>query len=113
MQNSVRLIGNIGRDTEGRKTPNGKEVASTSIAITENYKDAQGNKVESTEWVNLDFWGNNAVNAVNLLKKGAGVILEGRLKTDSYEKNGVKTYSTKVVVESFIVTKYVTEKATA
>jgi single-strand DNA-binding protein len=114
MKNQVRLIGNIGKDTAVTPLQNGNAVGKASIAISEKYKNAKGELVETTEWVNLEFWGKNAENAGKLLKKGAGVIIDGSIKTDSYEnKDGVKMYATKVVVSEFVVTTYVTEKAAA
>jgi single-strand DNA-binding protein len=111
MKNQVQLIGNIGKDTVVTPLQNGNSVGKASIAISEKYKNAKGELFETTEWVNLEFWGKNAENAGKLLKKGAGVIINGSIKTDSYEKGDVKMYATKVVVSEFIVTNYVTEKA--
>jgi single-strand DNA-binding protein len=111
MKNQVQLIGNIGKDTVVTPLQNGNAVGKASIAISEKYKNAKGELFETTEWVNLEFWGKNAENAGKLLKKGAGVIVNGSIKTDSYEnKDKVKMYATKVVVNEFIVTNYVTEK---
>lgn len=92
-------IGNLGRDPEFRATAEGTSVANISIAITEKYKDKQGNQKENTEWVNVVFFGKLADIAAQYLKKGSQVYIEGKLKTDKYEKNGETKYSTKVVAE--------------
>jgi single-strand DNA-binding protein len=105
MKNSVRLIGNIGKSTELRQTPAGKSVASSTMAITEKFKNTKGEAVEATTWVNLEFWGATADNAATQLLKGTEVVINGRLKNEPHEKGGVHFTLTKVVVESFFVTR--------
>lgn len=104
-------IGNLGRDPEFRATAEGKSVANISIAITEKYKDKQGNQKESTEWVNIVFFGKLADIAAQYLKKGSQVYIEGKLKTEKYEKNGETRYSTKVVAEKMQMLGNVERKA--
>lgn len=92
-------IGNLGKDPEVRSMPNGKSVASFSIACSESWKDkATGEKKESTEWVNCTAFEKLADIIGQYLKKGKQVYVEGRLKTEKYEKDGQTKYSTKVVV---------------
>lgn len=93
-------IGNLGKDPETRVMPDGKAVTNISIAITERYKDKQGNKQEVTEWVNVAFFGKLAEIVAQYLTKGSQVYVEGKLRTDKYEKNGQTHYSTKVIGES-------------
>lgn len=94
-------IGNLGKDPETRELPNGGAVTNFSIGITERYTDKSGEKKEVTEWVNVATFGKLAEIAAKYLKKGQSVYVEGKLKTDSYEKNGEKKYSTKIVANSF------------
>ena len=92
-------IGNLGKDPEIRSMPNGKSVASFSIACSESWKDKNtGEKVEKTEWVNCTAFEKLADIIGQYLKKGKQVYIEGRLQTDKYEKDGQTKYSTKVVV---------------
>jgi single-strand DNA-binding protein len=92
-------IGNLGKDPEVRSMPNGKSVASFSIACSESWKDKNtGEKVEKTEWVNCTAFEKLADIIGQYLKKGKQVYIEGRLQTDKYEKDGQTKYSTKVVV---------------
>jgi single-strand DNA-binding protein len=92
-------IGNLGKDPEIRSMPNGKSVASFSIACSESWKDKNtGEKVEKTEWVNCTAFDKLADTIGKYLKKGKPVYIEGRLQTDKYEKDGQTKYSTKVVV---------------
>lgn len=90
-------IGNLGKDPEVRKV-NDTSVASFSVGISEKWTSKSGEKKESTEWINCTAWGNLAVIVEKYLKKGSKVYLEGKLKTDSYEKEGRKVFSTKVNV---------------
>ena len=94
-------IGNLGRDPEMRVMPaDGKYVTNISIAITESYKDKQGQKQEVTEWVNVVFFGKLAEIAGQYLKKGSKVYIEGKLKTEKYQKDGQDRYITKVIANS-------------
>jgi single-strand DNA-binding protein len=92
-------IGNLGRDPEYRVSASGSSVANIAIAITEKYRDKNGEQKEVTEWVNVVFFGKLADIADQYLTKGMQVYVEGKLKTEKYEKDGVTRYSTKVVAE--------------
>ena len=99
--NKTILVGRLGKDPEVRKTPNGATVCSFSIATSEKYKDKQGNQQEETEWHNIVAWNKTAECLGQYLRKGSLVYLEGKLKTDSWEDNGVKKYKTNVIVNNF------------
>lgn len=95
--NKVILIGNLGKDPEVRHLDNGATVANFSIATTESYKDKNGQKVDQTEWHNIVLWRGLAEVAEKYLKKGDSVFIEGKLRTRSWEKDGVTRYTTEVV----------------
>jgi len=98
--NRVQLIGHLGRDPEGRFTPNGKKVTHFSVAVSQRWKTG-GETKEYTEWVNIEAWGRLGEVCQEYLKKGSLVYLEGRLKTEKYEdKEGETKYFTKVVALS-------------
>ncbi len=99
--NSVILIGNLGRDPELRKTPSGASVCSFSIATTERYTDKQGQRQEETEWHNITAWNKQADAMGQYLRKGSAVYIEGKLKTQSWEDNGVKKFKTDIIVKNF------------
>lgn len=90
--NKAILIGNITRDLEIRKTQNGRSVLEFSLAINEGYGDKK-----TTEYVNVTAWENIAERIANYCKKGSKIMVEGRIKTDSYERNGQKIYRTYVI----------------
>jgi single-strand DNA-binding protein len=97
MINKVTLIGNVGSDPELRETQSGKSVCSFSLATNESYKDQQGNNKQQTEWHKIKAWGKLAEICKDYLTKGKLVYIEGKIRTSSYDKDGVKTYSTEIV----------------
>ena len=79
--------------------PDGKAVTNFSIAISEKYKDKSGEQKEVTEWVNVVFFGKLAEVCGEWLKKGQSIFIEGKLKTEKYQKDGIDRYVTKVIGE--------------
>lgn len=98
-------IGNLGKAPELRTMPDGKSVASCSIACGESWTDkTTGEKVERTEWVNLTFFGRLADIAGEYLKKGARIYVEGKIRTDKWQdKEGNDRYTTKIVVDEMMM----------
>ncbi|MDP2336505.1 MAG: single-stranded DNA-binding protein [Bacteroidota bacterium] len=94
--NKVILVGNVGRDPEIRHLDKGVAVARFSLATTENYTSKTGEKVSNTEWHNIVAWRGLAEVVEKYVKKGSQLYIEGRLRTNSYEKDGVKHYSTEI-----------------
>jgi single-strand DNA-binding protein len=101
--NKVQLIGNLGRDPESRVTPNGKSVAKLSLAVNRKFKSKQGESIEDTEWFNVEAWEGWAKVVAGHLTQGDRIYIEGRLKTEKYEKDGETKYFTKVVVQEMIM----------
>lgn len=94
----VLLEGNLGKDPELRRTTNGNAVCNFSVATTESFK-SKGEEKEVTEWTSCTAWGSLAEYSAEHLKKGSPVTLIGKLKTRSYEKDGVKKYVTEVIAD--------------
>ncbi|KJJ61519.1 single-stranded DNA-binding protein [Pseudomonas sp. 10B238] len=98
--NKVTLIGNVGGDPETRYMPNGNAVTNITLATTDAWKDKQtGQLQERTEWHRVVFFGKVAEIAGEYLRKGSQCYLEGRLQTREREKDGVKRYTTEIVVD--------------
>jgi single-strand DNA-binding protein len=95
--NRVTLYGNLGADPELRTTGTGMAVLSFRIATTDVYFDRNQEKQERTEWHRIVLFGARAEALSKLLTKGSRVLVEGRLQTSSYEKEGVKRYRTEIV----------------
>jgi single-strand DNA-binding protein len=98
--NKAIIVGRLGKDPEVRFTPSGAAVASFSVATDESYATKDGKKVESTEWHNITAWNKLAELCGEYIKKGSQVLVEGKIKTEKYEKDGVTKYSTKIVAET-------------
>jgi len=95
--NKVILVGNIA-EPEVRYTGDGKAIANVSLATSETWKDKNnGEQKEATEWHRLVFFGKLAEIVEKYVKKGSKLYVEGRLQTRSWEKDGVKRYTTEVV----------------
>ncbi|MES2817958.1 MAG: single-stranded DNA-binding protein [Pseudomonadota bacterium] len=98
--NKVILIGNVGGDPETRYLPNGNAVTNVTLATTDSWTDKQsGQKQERTEWHRVSFFGKVAEIAGEYLRKGSQVYVEGRLQTREWEKDGIKRYTTEIVVD--------------
>ena len=96
--NKVILVGNLGADPETRSMPNGNAVTTINIATSESWKDKNsGQQQERTEWHRVVFFNKLAEIAGQYLKKGSSVYVEGSLRTNQWEKDGQKHYSTEVI----------------
>jgi len=98
--NRVQLIGRLGKDPEARFTPTGKQVTHFSLAVSNRWKNAEGETKEYTEWVNIEAWGRLGEICQQYLHKGSLAYIEGRLRTDRVEDKGETKYYTKVVALS-------------
>lgn len=95
--NNCQIMGRLGKDPEVNYLPSGKAVANFSVAVSESWKDKDsGERKESTEWFSVCMFGRQAEVAAEFLKKGSRVYLAGKIKTRSWEKDGVKHYKTEL-----------------
>jgi single-strand DNA-binding protein len=102
--NKVQIIGTLGRDPEMKYLPSGSAVVTVSVATDESYNDKNsGQKVEKTEWHRLTAFGKLAEIIGQYLKKGSKAYFEGKLRTNEYEKDGIKRYSTEIVVNDMMM----------
>lgn len=101
--NKVTIIGNLGKDPEIRSFKSGDKVAEFSVATSESWNDkATGEKKEKTEWHNVSVTNQGIVKVIeSYVKKGSKVYIEGKLETQEYEKDGVKRYTTKIVLKPY------------
>lgn len=98
--NRVVLLGNLTRDPELRYLQSGTAVAEVGLAVNDRRKNAAGEWVDETTFVDVTLWGRTAEVASEYLSKGSPVLIEGRLKLDSWETNdGQKRSKLKVVCE--------------
>lgn len=93
--NKVILVGNLGRDPEVRYTQDGMAVTNFTLATSESWKDkASGETKEKTEWHRIVAFRRLGEICGEYLAKGRQVYIEGRLRTNSYEKDGITRYAT-------------------
>ncbi|UII28444.1 single-stranded DNA-binding protein [Fulvivirga maritima] len=96
--NKVIIVGRLGRDPEVRHLESGASVANFPVATSEIYKDRNtGERREQTEWHNVVLWRGLADISEKYLNKGDMVYIEGKLRTRSWEKDGITRYTTEIV----------------
>ena len=95
--NRVQIIGRLGKDPDEKTTAKGTKYATFSVAVTNQWKDSSGAVQKETDWFNVEAWGRLGEICLEFLSKGRLIFLEGRLKTDRYEKDGETKFFTKVI----------------
>jgi len=101
--NECTLLGNITRDPDLRYTPNGNAVINFSVATNRQWIDkSSGEKKEAVDYHNVVFWGKVAEMIGQFATKGSRILVKGRLQTRSWEKDGVKKYTTEIIGNDFI-----------
>ena len=105
IKNYVHLLGNIGEDPKVTNLESGKKVARFPLATNENYKNAQGDKVQSTDWHTIVAWGKTAEIVEKYAHKGKQVAIVGKLKTRTYTepKEGNERRVTEVVADEILL----------
>lgn len=100
--NKVYLYGNLTRDPEMKSLPSGSKVTQFSLATNRVYKDQNGARQEQTEYHNIVVFGRQAETSAQYLKKGQGVMIEGRIQTRSWDDKttGEKKYRTEIVADA-------------
>ena len=97
--NKVILIARLGADPEIRHTASGQAVATLRVATNE-WSGSGDNREERTEWHRVVVWSKLAERCAEYLSKGRQIYLEGRLQTRSWEKDGIRRYSTEIVANT-------------
>jgi single-strand DNA-binding protein len=99
--NKVILIGNLTRDPELRVTANGNSICKLGLAVNRVYMTKDGERREETTFIDIDAFGKQAEVISKYMRKGRGLMVEGRLKLDQWEQEGQKRSKLCVVLESF------------
>ncbi len=97
--NRVILMGNLTRDVQLKYTPTGTPVTEIGLAVNDRRKGPNGEWIDETTFVEVTFWGRTAEVASEYLSKGSPVFVEGRLKLDTWEKEGQKHSKLRVVCD--------------
>ena len=97
--NRVVLVGNLTRDIELRRTPQGTAVTDLGLAVNERVK-RNDEWVDEANFFDITLWGRTAEVASEYLSKGSSVLIEGRLKYETWQQDdGAKRSKVKVVGE--------------
>ncbi len=97
--NTVNVMGNLTRDPEMKHTPTGKEVCNFSIANNRIYI-KNGERINEVSYFDIEVWGIAAQNCFKYLAKGSGIIVEGRLRQERWEKEGKNMNHIKITANS-------------
>lgn len=95
MYHQTIAVGRVGKDPEVRYTTSGQAVANLSLAVTEKYKDK-----EHTTWYRVQLWGKLAELAGEYVKKGSKLLIEGRMNSRKYEKDGIERESWELIANT-------------
>jgi single-strand DNA-binding protein len=101
--NKVLIIGRLGKDPEMRYTPGGSPVTTFSVAAGRQWKDANGEAHEETEWFNVVTWNKLAEICHEHLRKASRVYIEGRLQTRQWQDQDGQPHSRTEVVASDMI----------
>jgi single-strand DNA-binding protein len=100
--NKAMLIGRVGKQPEVKTFGNGNKVANFSIATSERWKDKSGERKEKTHWHNIAVFNENLIKVIeSYVQKGDLIYLEGQIQTRDWEVDGVKKYTTEIVLDRF------------
>ena len=99
--NKVIIQGNLVRDVELKKTQSGNSVAVFTVAVGSRYKAKDGSVKEEVAFIDVESWGKQAEVIAEYFNRGSQILIDGRLKQDSWEKDGQKHTKLKVSLESF------------
>lgn len=97
--NQVSMSGNLGADAELRSTRGGTPVLTFALAVNERVKQADGTWGDRASWIDCVLFGARAQALADWLRKGNKVVVQGRLRTSTWERDGVSHKRTEVVVE--------------
>lgn len=97
--NQVTISGNLGRDSELRKTQSGMAILSFTVAVNERRKNSQGEWSDYTNWISVSMFGTRAEKLHDYLKKGTKVCVQGKLRYSEWERDGQKKSKVEVIAD--------------
>ena len=104
LKNKVQVIGRLGVDPIVKTFEVGKCMARFSLAVSENYKDKNGQWQSDTNWFNVVAWGGKAEYIEKNIAKGDQIMIQGKLISRSYDdQEGIKRTSTEIVANDLMV----------
>lgn len=104
LRNKVQLIGRVGNAPEVIQLESGRKLVKFTMATNDSYKNANGDKVEDTQWHNLVVWSKLTSVVEEYVKKGDELAIEGKLTSRSYDdKEGNKRYISEIIVNELLM----------
>lgn len=97
--NQVTISGNLGRDSELRKTQSGMAILSFTVAVNERRKNSQGEWSDYTNWIGVSMFGTRAEKLHDYIKKGTKVCVQGKLRYSEWERDGQKKSKVEVIAD--------------
>lgn len=97
--NKAIVLGNITKDPELKALPGGTKVCNFGVA-TNRVWSQDGEKKEAVEFHSIVVFGKMAETVAQYMRKGSQILVEGRLQTRSWDKDGIKHYKTEIVAEN-------------
>ena len=97
--NQVTISGNLGRDSELRKTQSGMAILSFTVAVNERRKNSQGEWSDYTNWIGVSMFGTRAEKLHDYLRKGTKVCVQGKLRYSEWERDGQKKSKVEVIAD--------------
>ncbi len=101
--NRVVLVGNLTRDPELRSIQSGTSVVDIGLAVNERRKDQSGNWIEEANFFDVTVWGRSAEILHDYTRKGSPILVEGRLKQDTWEQEGQKRSKVKIIADRIVL----------
>jgi single-strand DNA-binding protein len=96
--NKVVLVGNLTRDPELRYTPKGTAIAKVGLAVNHKWKNEAGEMKEEVTFVDIEVWGRTAENVGQYMRKGSSMLVEGRLKLETWDDKQTNQKRSKMLV---------------
>ncbi len=96
--NKVVLVGNLTRDPELRYTPKGTAIAKVGLAVNHKWKNEAGEFKEEVTFVDVEVWGRTAENVGQYMRKGSSMLVEGRLRLDTWDDKQTNQKRSKMLV---------------
>lgn len=98
--NRLFILGNVGAEPQIRKFENNSSVASFSVGVSETAKDQDGNRSKITEWFRCSCFNSLALFVEKHVRKGAKVLIEGKIRTRTYtDREGYEKSVQEVIVD--------------
>ena len=101
--NRVVLFGNLGADPELRRFESGQNMLRMRLATHHSFVNRDGVREDRAEWHSITLWGNRAEGLSRILHKGSFLLVEGHIRSYSYEKDGQKKFGTEVLAHNVIL----------